>query len=95
MTNISPAFFHGQIRTLEAIVDTINDGGSAMSTANEIAGWYVFDAARDGADNTASDLSADDFEAHLEFLIDAGAQIDDRSAVLRQAAQYQTDSLAA
>lgn len=95
MTNISPAFFHGQIRTLVAIVDTINDGGSAMSTANEIAGWYVFDAARDGADCPVSELGADEFEAHLDFLVDAGAQIEDRAAVLRQAAQYQADALAA
>lgn len=95
MTNIAPAFFHGQIRTLDAIVATINDGGSAMSTANEIASWYVFDAARDGADCPVSELGADEFEAHLGFLVDAGAQIEDRAAVLRQAAQYQADALAA
>ena len=93
MTNISPAFFHGQILTLEAIVDTINDGGSAMSTANEIAGWYVFDAALD--DCPVSELGGDEFEAHLDLLVDAGAQIGDRAAVLRQAAQYQADAMAA
>ena len=90
----APAFFQAQIRTLEAIVDTINDGGSAMSTANEIAGWYVFDAAREGAGCPVSDLSGDDVEAHLEFLIDAGAQIEDCAAVLRQAAQYHAEALA-
>lgn len=90
----APAFFQGQIHALEAIVATINGGGSAMSTPAEIAGWYVFDAAREGSEHPLSELSADDFDAHLEFLVDAGAVIEDRAAVLRQAAQYQAEALA-
>lgn len=90
----APAFFQGQIHTLEDIVATLNDGGSAMSTPAEIAGWYIFDAARDGAGRPVSELDADDFDAHLDFLVEAGAEIEDREAALAQAAQHQAAAVA-
>ena len=85
----APAFFHGNIRALQDlayVVEVINDGGSAMSGPVEIAGWYAYSAAVEGTDEFES-IDRASLEAHLDYLIEAGAKID-FSASLDQAEAY-------
>ena len=75
-----PAFFQNNILTLERIVEVINDGGTSSSTPEELAGYYAFDAAREGSDN-AGDIDSDTIEAHMDFLAEAGARFNYAEAV--------------
>ncbi|OJW82870.1 MAG: hypothetical protein BGO66_03015 [Alicycliphilus sp. 69-12] len=82
----APAYFQANsYATLADIVETINGGGSAMSSAAEIAGWYAFSAAVEGSDD--SSIDADTLDAHLDFLREAGANFDNPAA-LAQAGAY-------
>lgn len=89
-----PAIFSNPT-TLAAIVECINNGGSAMSSVEEIAGYYAWDAATDNldSDNDCEQLTGTDFEAHLDVLVENGAQFD-YSAALDNATQRNANAIA-
>lgn len=54
------------------VAEIINGGGTAFYTAEQIAGQYAFDAARDAGYG----LADENLEAHLEFIRSEGARFD-------------------
>lgn len=90
-----PAFFAANIQTTETIVETINNGGTAMTSVAQIAGYYAWDAATDNleSDNDAENITENELDAHLDFLAEAGAKFD-RHAALEIARQYQAAAVA-
>jgi len=73
------AFFASNIQTIDHI----------------IAGYYAWDAASDSVDqeNDIEKLTEDDFDAHLDMLVDSGAKID-RPAAIAIALQFQAAAVA-
>ncbi|MCG7545400.1 hypothetical protein MHM93_14560 [Pseudoalteromonas sp. MM17-2] len=66
-----------EAQSLEQVVAIVNDGGTSRFDQNEIAAQYAYDA----ADDAGFGLSKANIEAHLDVLVEAGAEFDYLKAV--------------
>lgn len=72
---ISQALQNAQ--SLDQVVAVINGGGTSSFNNEEIAAQYAWDAAEDNGEG----MSTEEIEAHLDVLVEAGAEFDYQEAL--------------
>lgn len=65
--------------TLEDVVDSINNGGTAYE-AEEIAGQWAYESAKE-SEGACMPVSRQDMSVTMDYLVDAGAVFDYKKAL--------------